>query len=45
VTPLVEALWWHPVDDRDAGHQWLRSAFGVVRERLAAERDAAEHAP
>ena len=37
VPPLVEALWWHPVYERDAGHQWLRSAFDEVRQRLAAE--------
>jgi DNA-binding transcriptional LysR family regulator len=38
VTPLVEALWWHPVYDRDAGHQWIRTVFDQVRERLLAER-------
>ncbi|MEV6304320.1 LysR family transcriptional regulator [Actinoplanes sp. NPDC051861] len=29
VVPLVQALWWHPVYDRDPEHVWLR-------ERLAA---------
>ena len=38
VTPLVEALWWHPVYDRDAGHRWLRSAFTQVRDRLGGMR-------
>lgn len=38
VTPLLEALWWHPVYDRDAGHQWLRSVFDEVGARMAAER-------
>ena len=38
MTPLVEALWWHPVYERDTGHQWLRTVFGRVRDRLADER-------
>ena len=25
--PLVEAAWWHPVHDRDAGHRWLRQCL------------------
>jgi DNA-binding transcriptional LysR family regulator len=37
VTPLVEALWWHPVYERDTGHQWLRTVFGRVRDRLRHE--------
>jgi DNA-binding transcriptional LysR family regulator len=24
VVPLVEALWWHPVHERDPEHMWLR---------------------
>ncbi len=36
VTPLVEALWWHPTYERDAGHRWFRGAFSQVRERLGA---------
>lgn len=32
--PLVEALWWHPLNDHDPGHRWLRSLF----------RDAADQA-
>ncbi len=27
VAPLFEALWWHPMYDRDAGHRWLRQLF------------------
>ena len=27
VVPLVEALWWHPMYQRDAGHRWLRQLF------------------
>lgn len=33
VMPLVEALWWHPMHDRDPGHIWLRQFL----------RDAARH--
>jgi DNA-binding transcriptional LysR family regulator len=38
VTPLVEALWWHPVYERDTGHQWLRTVFDRVRDHLLRER-------
>ena len=27
VAPLIEALWWHPMYNRDAGHVWLRQLF------------------
>ena len=27
IPPLVEAMWWHPMYQRDAGHQWLRGLF------------------
>ncbi len=26
-TPLVNALWWHPVHDRDPEHAWMRALF------------------
>lgn len=26
-TPTANALWWHPVHDRDPEHAWLRSVF------------------
>ena len=26
-TPIVNALWWHPVHDRDPEHAWMRSVF------------------
>lgn len=26
-TPVLNALWWHPVHDRDPEHQWMRSLF------------------
>jgi DNA-binding transcriptional LysR family regulator len=32
--PLVEALWWHPMYQRDAGHLWLRSLFAEAVRRL-----------
>ncbi|MEU5882112.1 LysR family transcriptional regulator [Spirillospora sp. NPDC047279] len=28
--PLVEAMWWHPVHARDAGHAWLRETMARV---------------
>jgi len=27
VAPLIEALWWHPMYNRDAGQCWLRRLF------------------
>jgi DNA-binding transcriptional LysR family regulator len=24
VVPLIEAMWWHPMNERDAAHTWLR---------------------
>jgi DNA-binding transcriptional LysR family regulator len=32
--PLIEALWWHPMFTRDAGHRWLRDAFVRASDRL-----------
>lgn len=26
-TPITEALWWHPVHQRDPEHQWMRALF------------------
>ncbi len=37
VTPLIEALWWHPVYDRDAAHQWFRQVFAEVGARVHGE--------
>jgi DNA-binding transcriptional LysR family regulator len=34
--PLIEALWWHPMYTRDAGHRWLRDVFVRAGKRLAA---------
>jgi DNA-binding transcriptional LysR family regulator len=28
--PLQEAMWWHPVHTRDAGHVWLRKVVAEV---------------
>lgn len=33
-TPIVEAMWWHPMHQRDAGHTWLRELFADVGRRL-----------
>jgi DNA-binding transcriptional LysR family regulator len=30
VVPLVQALWWHPVYDRDPEHVWLRDRLVAV---------------
>jgi DNA-binding transcriptional LysR family regulator len=27
VAALIDALWWHPMYDRDPGHRWLRQLF------------------
>jgi len=35
VVPLVEAAWWHPVHERDSGHQWLRERLIEVTAELA----------
>jgi DNA-binding transcriptional LysR family regulator len=33
-TPIVEAIWWHPMHQRDAGHAWLRDLFADVGREL-----------
>lgn len=37
VACLIEALWWHPMYDRDPGHRWLRQLF------TEAARDTGNH--
>jgi DNA-binding transcriptional LysR family regulator len=32
--PVVEALWWHPMYARDAGHAWLRQIFAEAGQRV-----------
>lgn len=32
--PLVEAAWWHPVHQRDGGHQWLRQRLAEASTHL-----------
>ncbi len=39
--PLVEALWWHPVSERDPEHQFLRAAATEAAGRLAGGRSSA----
>lgn len=34
--PLREALWWHPLHARDAGHIWLRETAARVGARIQA---------
>jgi len=40
-TPLVNALWWHPVHNRDSEHEWMRELFkdaaGIVAAAAAKE--------
>jgi hypothetical protein len=33
---LVEALWWHPMHERDPAHRWLRQAAVRAAERVDA---------
>ena len=39
-TPVRNALWWHPVHDRDPEHLWMRSLFAEAGRALAAEGPA-----
>jgi len=34
-TPVLNALWWHPVNDRDPEHAWMRELFAEAAGRLA----------
>lgn len=40
--PLIEALWWHPMYTRDAGHRWLRDLFVRAGAHLAMPRPSPE---
>lgn len=40
-TPTVNALWWHPVHDRDPEHAWMRSIFAEAATEVAAGSHAA----
>nr|WP_274636102.1 LysR family transcriptional regulator [Microbacterium bovistercoris] len=44
-TPLVNALWWHPVHTRDPEHAWMRELFTeagrIVEEGVQAAAEAA----
>jgi DNA-binding transcriptional LysR family regulator len=33
--PIVEAMWWHPMHQRDQGHAWLRSTFAEAGRRVS----------
>jgi LysR family nod box-dependent transcriptional activator len=33
-TPVLNALWWHPVHDRDPEHQWMRGLFAQAAAEL-----------
>jgi LysR family nod box-dependent transcriptional activator len=34
-TPISNALWWHPVHDRDPEHVWMRSLFAEAGRELS----------
>jgi LysR family transcriptional regulator, nod-box dependent transcriptional activator len=34
-TPIRNALWWHPVHDRDPEHVWMRSLFAEAGRELS----------
>lgn len=42
-TPLVNALWWHPVHNRDSEHEWMRGLFKEAADIVSAA--AAKDAP
>lgn len=35
-TPVLNAMWWHPVHDRDPEHQWMRELFVDAAAELGA---------
>lgn len=35
-TPILNALWWHPMHDRDPEHEWLREIFVEASARCGA---------
>lgn len=39
-TPTANALWWHPVHDRDPEHAWLRRTFIEAAAEVQARIDA-----
>jgi DNA-binding transcriptional LysR family regulator len=36
VASLIDALWWHPMYDRDPGHRWLRQLFAEAARSVEA---------
>ena len=40
-TPLVEAMWWHPMYDTDPAHRWLRGLLAEVGAGLPPARAGA----
>lgn len=30
LSPVAQAIWWHPTNDTDAGHMWLRRCFATA---------------
>ncbi|HLS49291.1 MAG TPA: LysR family transcriptional regulator [Actinomycetaceae bacterium] len=42
-TPLISALWWHPIHDHDPEHAWLREVFQRAGRELQAEAATQHH--
>ena len=38
-TPIVNAMWWHPIHHRDPGHAWMRALFAEAGAIVAAKGD------
>jgi LysR family nod box-dependent transcriptional activator len=41
-TPVVNALWWHPVHNRDPEHTWMRGIFAQAADAVHIESTEAE---
>jgi len=41
-TPLVNALWWHPVHNHDSEHAWMRALFQEAAGIVAADTPAVQ---
>jgi hypothetical protein len=38
--PIAEALWWHPMYERDPAHIWLRQTLAEAGRRITRLRSA-----
>jgi len=44
-TPVLNALWWHPVHNRDPEHQWMRQLVAEAAEGVRAHHAEADTQP